>query len=394
MPDVIEMVEENVSVLPLAVNGDIWNEDYGERTLAGGASVPAFIEDPDFVPEVIHKDRIRRFYPGVEIPDTDDYETLCAERFPLAAFSCQGSVSAGNLQWALMALARSSKGTVRENFSHVEGGNALFGSLPNGEGYGLVGRDSVAVTRAKLAADLGRDVSERAALAWIARDHGLEPCNVHPVEQPGEFHLDMRLMALGPGEVVLNDSREAAEVQVGWLKDDLAAAKPRHPAPQSSIWQRFNYHRKVFFHRRRELALESKVAALRAEGEKRAGYEELTCKDLQAAGMTVHRMAGVFVHPDRPEEDQYNFLNGRPGVNDENQRFFVGLGGDSRSEVYVARKLMQELPTGIGRVHFMDRELTPETLELFGGIKCRTKPEGDLVEKADLNAPAAAQMTT
>lgn len=393
MPEVREVVDENVSLLPLAVNGEIWTEDYGERTLQGGVSVPAFIADQEFVPQEVYKDRLRRFYPGEPIPPVDDYEDLVLRKYPLAAFSSQGSVSQGNLQWGLMALAGSSKTSMRENLSHVEGGNALYGTLPSGEGYGLVGRDSLAVTRAKLSQDLGRPVSEKQALASIARDHGLKPGNLHPVEQPGEFHLDMRMMCVGPGEVVLNDAREAAAVQIAWLEQDLVDSRPRHPGPQSSVWQRMSYQSQRFFHRRRERSLESRSAALREEAERRALYEDMTLRDLQAAGMKVHRLAGVFVNPYRPEEDMYNFLNGRHGVNDANQRFFVGLGGDSRSEVYVARKLMVELPTGIRRVHFMDRELTPETLGLFGGIKCRTKPEGDLVDQRELNAPSPATLT-
>ncbi|GMU53957.1 MAG: hypothetical protein AMXMBFR33_31030 [Candidatus Xenobia bacterium] len=385
-------VDENVSLLPISMAGDIWTEDYGEMTLQGGVAVPAFLDDPELVPQSIYKDRIRRFYPGARIPANADYESLVLSEYPLAAFNIQGSVSQGNLQWGLAALARSANKPVRENLSHVEGGNILFGTLPNHEGYALVGKDSLAVTRAKLSLDLGREVSDQTALSAIARDHGQKAPNVYAVEQPGEFHIDMRMMCLGPGEVVLNDAREAAEVQVGWLKHDIVTSKPRHPGPESSVWQRLNYHRKLFFHKRRERRLHDQIVALREEGERRAYFEDLTARDLKTAGLTVHRMAGVFVDPENPTEDMFNFVNGRPGVDRANQRFFVGLGGDSRSEVYVARKLMQGLPTGIVRLHFLDRELTPSTLGLFGGIKCRTKPEGELVSKQQLKSPSPPQL--
>ncbi len=387
-----DQMDDNVSLLPISMAGDIWTEDYGELTLQGGVAIPAFLDDPELVPRSIYQDRIRRFYPGAKIPENADYESLVMSQFPLAAFNIQGSVSQGNLQWGLAALARSANQPMRENLSHVEGGNILFGALPNHEGYALVGRDSLAVTRAKLGLDLGREVDEKAALGAIARDHGQKAPNVYAVEQPGEFHIDMRMMCIGPGEVVLNDAREAAEVQAGWLRDDLVKGTPRHPGPESSVWQRLNYHRKVFFHKRRERRLEGQIAALREEGERRGFYEDLTARDLKTAGLTVHRMAGVFVDPENPTEDMFNFVNGRPGVDRANQRFFVGLGGDSRSEVYVARKLMQDLPTGIVRLHFLDRELTPSTLGLFGGIKCRTKPQGELVARQQLKSPAPPQL--
>ncbi|MEW6281814.1 MAG: hypothetical protein AB1758_24625, partial [Candidatus Eremiobacterota bacterium] len=383
----------NVSVVPASVGGEIWTEDYGERTLEGGVAVPAFVYQPDQLAQALYRDRIRRFYPGARPEPVSDYEDLVAREYPLANFSAQGSVGQSNLQWSMLALGSAARVPLRENLSHVEGGNLLVGTLPDGNGYALVGRDSVAVTRHLLAEELQRQVGEKEALRVIAADLGLEPQRVFPVEQPGEFHLDMRMMLAGPGQVVLNDAREAAELQIAWLESDLKHSLPRHPGPGSSVWQRLNYHRKRFLHKRREHRLEGQRERLRAEASRRARYEDMCLKDLKAAGLTVLRMAGVFVHPDRPDQDVANFLNGRAGTNEQGQRFYVGLGADSRAEVYAARRLMLDLPTGIQRVHFLDRTYTPDTLGLYGGIKCRTKPEGDLVPATQLKTAAPPALT-
>lgn len=351
---------DDVEMIPTRVPASVWTEDYGEQTVSGGFVVPAKIERPSQVGDFIDEDRERRF----KDLDTD--------------FSQHGRVSQGNFQRLLISAGESQAKPVREAFSHIEGGNVLSGSLTSGEGYALVGQDSVAVSRGVLSEDLGRDLTDAETLAYIASDLGLETRNVHSIEQPGEFHVDMRMMCAAPGQVILNDAREAYRLQEGWLREDHLKAEPKL-SDDAGFLRRMGYHVRHFVWRWQGSSLEGRLENMQEEAEERAAYEDLTAADLTRAGLRVDRMAAVFVDPRNPERDVANFVNGRSGVNEQGQRFFVGLGAEQRYEDYAAEKLLKDLPTGFHRVHFLDRDLTPSTLALSGGIKCRTKPSGTLV---------------
>ena len=350
----------DVQMIPTQVHASVWTEDYGEQTVTGGLVVPAKIARPADVGDFIDEDRDRRF----KDLDTD--------------FSKHGRVSQSNFQRVLISAAQSQGKTVREAFSHIEGGNVLAGSLPNGEGYALVGQDSVAVSREKLSEDLGRELDDAETLAYIASDLGLQVNHVHAVEQPGEFHVDMRMMCAAPGQVILNDAREAYQLQEGWLREDHRQAEPKL-SEDTGFLGKMGYHVRHFVWRWQGSFLEGRLESMAEEAEERAAYEDLTAADLAQAGLRVDRMAAVFVNPRNPDRDIANFVNGRSGVNEQGQRFFVGLGAEERFEEYAAQKLLKELPTGFHRVHFLDRDLTGKTLALSGGIKCRTKPLGTLV---------------
>lgn len=355
---------ENVRVVPTRGDGETWTEDYGEMNLAQGAGLPSRIHHA-VSDAAVNVGRMERFpsehrwwNPTTWLaPDPGNFDQL-------------GAVSEGGYQESLAgaALARGLK--IRENFSHIEGGNLLTGTLPDGKGYALVGRDSVAVTRAVLEKDLGRPVDEREALVAISKDLGMDVSNVHPIEQPGAFHLDMRMMLAAPGQVILNDAREAALLQEKWLRDDHRKAEPEVTGPVSAM--------RHFGWKLKGRALETQITGILAEADRRAKYEDRTAAELEAAGLHVDRLPGVFVVPGSAGTDQANLINGRHGVNEQGERFFIALGAEQRAETEVAHRLMQVLPTGISRVHFLDRELTPQTLDLSGGIKCRTKPEGEL----------------
>ena len=96
-----------------------------------------------------------------------------------------------------------------------------------GERFALVGRDSIAVSRALVERHLGRPVGDSELWAAIAKDLGVEPARLHPVEQPWVFHLDMALTLLRPGTVVMNDAFEAFKLQAGWMREDYEAWRPR-----------------------------------------------------------------------------------------------------------------------------------------------------------------------
>lgn len=379
----------NVSIVPLPGRGDTWIEDHGEVTVDNTITVPACVGDATFNDDAIYRDRVTRFYPEAHIDaklSGDELADEIDESYPRAGFPTLGAVDQRHNQQAMVALGLSARLPVRENFSYIEGGNVLPGTLPNGEGFALVGRDSIAVTRALLERDLKRSVTDREVYEAIGKDLGMKPDNIHPVEQPGTFHIDMAVGLLGPGQVILNDSREAARVQAQWLRDDYVASKPAEPPPGASLFKRWLYKSNLHRWEKREREhTERLIEALDREAESRAFFEDMTARDLKKTGLTVYRVAAVFMDPDDPSKDIANFANIRQGTNSDGQRFIIALGGPERAEQYVAKKLLGEIPCDVRRVWFLDRTLTPLTLDLEGGIKCRTKGEGAVV-----SAPHAA----
>lgn len=371
--------KENVTQLRNTGRYDVWREDHGEMTRALGTSVPAFVGDGGLIRDALMHDRVERFY-GVSLPDTlkgEDLAKRIKSRYPRALFSTHGAVDSRQNQQGMIALGLAKNKPVRQNLSYIEGGNMLPGTLPNGDGYALVGKDSVAVTKAVLERDLKRPVTERETILALAKDLGMKPQNVHPVEQPGEFHIDMAMALIGPGQALVNDSRAAAEKQSEWLKDEYRAAKPEKPDADATKLQKKAYAKKLKrWKGPLRDKLNEKLKNVRSGVSKRKYYENKVVADLKASGLKVIRMGAVFWNPDKPEQPIANFTNCRQGVNEQGQHFFIGLGGPPKAEEWVAQQLLEKLPTGIDRVYFLDRELTQGTLDMWGGIKCRTKTEG------------------
>jgi hypothetical protein len=75
-----------------------------------------------------------------------------------------------------------------------------------------------------------------------------------------------------------------------------------------------------------------------------------------------------------------NFLNGERGQNASGEQFYITLGGDERAQKYVTDMFSNVIPSGLDRIHFLDPKLTDVTLGLNGGISCRAKIEGDIVD--------------
>lgn len=372
---------ENVTQLRTVGRYDVWREDHGEMTRGMGTSVPAFVGDAGLIRDSLMHDRVERFY-GKTLPPTLKGEELSKRiksRYPRADFSVHGAVDSRKNQQGMIALGMAKEKPVRQNLGYVEGGNMLPGTLPNGDGYALVGKDSVAVTKAVLERDLGREVTDRETILALAKDLGMKPQNVHPVEQPGEFHIDMAMALIGPGQALVNDSKAAAAQQCEWLKEDYRALKPEKPATDATRLQKKAYANKLKrWKGSQRLKLNQQLKNVRSGVSARTFYEDKVVKDLKAAGLDVLRMGAVFFNPDKPEQPIANFTNCRQGVNEQGQHFFIGLGGPERAESFVAQQLLEKLDTGIDRIYFLDRDLTQGTLDMWGGIKCRTKTEGTI----------------
>lgn len=343
---------KNISFMSLP-EGEVWVEDYGEPLLQKGWVTPAMFEG-DWIRGAIDDARKQRF--PKEVPSN---------------FGQLGQVHACQLQPTALGQAAALGGQAIQGLAYLEGGNTLTGTRKDGEAYALVGQDSLAVTKKLLKTKSDRRVKEA-----VANDLGLPASSVFAVEQPGEFHLDMRMMPVAPGEIAINDARAAAEQQIQWLDAQL----------QKDLQDPANHAEEL----RAEFAERSKN--LREEADKRAKYEALTTRDLEAAGMKVHHLPGVFVDPDSPATDTSNFFNARHGVNEAGERFSIFMGGKPEEEAFVAEKLLHA-DLGLTRLHFLDPAQTASTLSLQGGLKCRTKPDGELVPQAELNHPVLNRLS-
>lgn len=328
-------VPENLTTLYNPGCQDVWAEDHGEFTEDGTMVVPAILKTSYPTGDVIWADRLKRFG-----GDEDKAE-----------FSEHGAVNDRRTQQEALAaaMATGARG-YKMAVSYVEGGNMMGGKRPDGTPYALVGKDSLAVTMDLLKKN-NRDHSSRDGLLQIARDYGYRSGEVVAVEQPGEFHLDMAMALAGPGQVLLNDARAVADLQKGWVTE--------------------HYSHKFF-----QWGKKKQLADIEARAEKLAGYEAMVESDLKKAGLQVFRVAGCF--PQTRANAEMNFFNLRQGHNDKGETFAIALGGDERAEETFAHTLLSEIPSGYQRIHFLDRELTPITLDMSGGIKCRTKPRQDL----------------
>ncbi|MBN9419093.1 hypothetical protein ABS71_22280 [bacterium SCN 62-11] len=358
---------ENLSLMEIP-HGEVWMEDYSEPSLGKGQITPAIFEDGyggSLIRDAITEGRKER-YKG----------TGCDGKF---AF--HGAVNQGKYQQAALARGTITKGPLRQALSYLEGGNIYTGSRQNGEGYVLVGKDSFHVTKRLLEKQTGKEWSDAEVNKVIAADLGLDVKNVVAVEQPGAFHLDMRMTAIAPGEIMLNDSKAACEQQLTWAREAVAEGVKNGELSQKQA--------------DRQLAkIEERAAGMREQAEKMAPYEEMTARDLKAAGFTVHRVGGSFVDPTNPGRDTANYFNARHFTNEQGERISVLMGGQAHEEAFMAQKIFDMAHGTISRLHFLDPSVTQKTLDLWGGLKCRTKPEGDLISDQLLQNPAHAQLQT
>ena len=302
---------------------DSWIEDHGQLTEKGEVVVPAMLPaDSDDIEDWVIRGRAQRY----------DALAKQGQPRPRADFAILGLVNRRQAQEEMVSTALTQGAPqVKMAVSYVEGGNMLPGHRPDGTPFALVGKDSLAVTQRLL--PKGSD--EAAARAQVAQDYGLKPDQVIGLEQPGDFHLDMAMSLAGPGQVILNDSRQVLDLQKGWLSEHY-----------SHSW----------FHKDE---LPGQLESVVKKAERRAVYEDVVERELKEAGFEVFRVPGCF--PQTAANPEMNFLNMRQGVNEQGQVFAVALGGEERAEKAFAETLLTKIPAGYQRIHFLDRSLTPPT---------------------------------
>jgi len=279
-------------------------------------------------------------------------------------------VASGSRQSEKISVGTGRESEVYENTSYIEGGNMLTGTHANGQPYALIGLDSVAATRQIIAGTIGNpeSVDIQRVRETIALDIGIDPRFIYFVEQPGEFHLDMGMVVMAPGQVVLNDALKVYELQQQWMIDDLLSLRD---AMDPDEWLVL------------EGVINSELAKMASRASVSHGYESRVALAItQIPGLTLRRVAANF--PGTSLLPLMNFLNGESGRGRDDSPFFVTNGGDARAEAYVAEQYLFQLDTGLKRVYFLDPRFSSLSLKDQGGIGCRTKGEGRIKDPSTL----------
>lgn len=368
----------NVSVMGVDGEGDFWSEDQGELDVTGNVRVPAPAPEISVLHEAGYRARIARLYPDdAARAASRPWEKLKNEiqtKYPDVLFAMAGAVADRKSHEVVAAVALGKGTSLEASLSHIEGGNLLLGTLPSGDGYALVGKDSLVHSKTILERDLGRTVTDDELMRAVAHDLGISAENVIPVEQPGDFHIDMHMIPIKPGEVLLNDAVAATTLECQWELDDKIKDTPKDPGPNASAEKRDEYKSDLKFHKELLADLKDRHKEQIDDAKKAAAFESRVASDLESRGIVVHRAPAVFGSKHMMSA---NFINAEQGTNAKGKRFYIALGGDPRAEKVFLEHL-EKLETGIARVHLLDRDLTRTTLQAGGGISCRTKAEGTL----------------
>lgn len=284
-----------------------------------------------------------------------------ARHLPSLALSNRIGASAENHQQVTFQQLSNKEGRPQSTFqAYAEPGNHLPGILPNGEPYVVVGIDTIEYSQQTL----GRQRGVTPYLPWdktvelFANDLGVKPENVHIIEQPGDYHADMRMALFGNKTVVINDARKAFALESQWMRDDFAAGL----VPVGSFFLQ---------------QLETRIEQAQRTAEHQAPLEDAAAADLIAAGFTVHRVAGVFNHL----EQRSSFLNMESGTNPRGEMFAITAGGDPRAQAFFMAQI-QALGLGLDHIHFLAPNIARMLADYKGGANCRMKSEGRLPKRS------------
>ena len=89
-------------------------------------------------------------------------------------------------------------------------------------------------------------------------------------------------------------------------------------------------------------------------------------------------MPGAFRNLAKVNIDGSNFFNGRHGTNPQGEKYTILMGGTAKQEEYLADFLLGQGHLQVDRLYFLDPEQNGQTLGQHGGLKCRTKPHGQV----------------
>lgn len=394
----IEKLDQVVDVVPEQAFTSVWGED--NKILANAA-------DPTKPVKVVVP------------PDISDRTLSRAEAFtadegyhPFRP-GFQGAVDQRREPDAAVEKAGRLGREVVRGRAYIEGGNLLTGVTSDGKPFGLLGRDSVVITafhllekggvprreldearsRLRSAGQLDDAAIEKTArkligieggwgtrltadrlargetflaLLEVARnraceDLGLDPERLVVLTQP-EFHIDMHMRPMAPGEVLVNRPEAT-----------MAALEEAYRDPEATDWQR------------REMVSMYRNAQTDAR-ELGPVYDQIF-DELRGAGLIPIAAPGVFHGSTR----QANFMNGVPGTTDAGELYYLTNASSIRPLEKVFAGFMAKL--GVARTELLGGEgagartlsASEQSLELAGGLDCREVDHaGRLPPKNDL----------
>ncbi len=392
----LETLDRVVDVVPVRAFESVWGED--NKILAQGSDPSRPVKV--LVPPTISRRSLQR----AEAFTADEGYHPFRPGF-------QGAVAQrGEVDAAIEKAGRLGR-EVKRTATYLEGGNVLNGTTSEGKAYALVGRDSIVISAFHLrdrgafsaaeirgATDelrrLGKleggqvDATARRLLRaeggpgdridnrWrrraeeflgileltrrqAARDLDVEPDRLVVLTQP-DFHIDMHLRPMAPGEVLVHHPLAA-------MRALEAAAQDPALAPWQLEELRAMYQNAQLEHR--ELG----------------GVTDQIFAELSAAGLIAVPTPGVF----EGRERLANFMNGVPGTTEAGEMYYLTNASSIAPLETVFRDFMARV--GVERVEMLGAEgggprslsVSERSLELAGGLDCRQVDHGGRLEPKD-----------
>ncbi len=317
-------------------------QDFVDFSRNGEIRIPA-MKQPKVkieLDEHLKKNRI------VRSPEWKDVMDSLGDQAPVQYL---GAPFINNLSTKAIALASSLNIVPVMNLTYNEGGNTLIGKKGD-KPYALIGKDSYFVSKLLMENDLGRHVAHHEVVMAFAIDYGMHMDNIHFIEHPGDFHLDMSMAIVG-NTILLNDAEAAQNLFAEEQQKRLAEQIEQDP--DLEIDYRLFHEQEV---------LESGV---------RKNVEDATERDLRELGFNVVRVPGRFHYNSR--EPAMNFFNMVTAETPNGDNIVVMLGCVGDYAKIFEQTLRRYSDREIDQVYFLDLKSSQECLEKGGGISCRTK---------------------
>jgi hypothetical protein len=252
-----------------------------------------------------------------------------------------------------VALASALDVPVSMNLTYNEGGNTIIGQKGS-KPYVIIGKDSYSISKSLMEKDLGREMSDDEVCMAFAIDYGVAKEDVHFVEQPGDFHLDMCMTIVGENTVLLNDSEEAQKEfekeQEKWLQEMKQGERTVSQLPY----------------------FEEQVKEERAAAKIRKKLEDAAEMDLKNKGFNVVRVPGKFNYSSQnPAMNLFNMVTAKTP---DGRNIAILLGClDKQYEDRFKEILRTNCDQEIDEIYFLPIEASRLSLFFAGGIACRTK---------------------
>jgi len=264
-------------------------------------------------------------------------------------FGIVGEPMGKSLQAKAVDLASALDATPVMNLTYSEGGNTLTGTNQDGSMYVIIGQDSYVASKLLMEEDLGRPMTDPEVRMAFAIDYGVRVENLHFVEQPGDFHLDMNIAIVGEKTVVVNDALEAERV---FAPDNTEILREKKLLGQEKT-----------------VETRSKAASIQKKL-----FEDKAAQNLQDQGFTVLRSAGRFeLQTPFGRHPKMNFYNMVTATTPAGKRIVIAMGVTNDEYKDRFRTMLTSGGLKVDHIYFLNADDTAQSLEMHGGISCRAK---------------------